>query len=61
MNQLLLDAIFKIEADIEVPLQVNEGKAIFNVPSGKLIDHKTNDVIGELVTHSRLKSNHQGR
>ena len=52
MNQLLLDAIFKIEADIEVPLQVNEGKAIFNVPSGKLIDHKTNDVIGELVSPS---------
>ena len=52
MSQLTLNAAFKIEADIEVPLQVNEGKAIFNVPSGKLIDHKTNDVIGELVSPS---------
>ena len=52
MSQLTLNAAFKIEADIEVPLQVNEGKAIFNVPSGKLIDHKSNDVIGELVSPS---------
>ena len=52
MSQLTLNAAFKIEADIEVPLHVHEGKAIFNVPSGKLIDHKSNDVIGELVSPS---------
>ena len=52
MSQLTLNAVFTIEADIEVPLQVNEGKAIFNVPSGKLIDHKSNAVIGELVSPS---------
>ena len=52
MGQLTLNAIFTIEADIETPLQVHEGKSIFNVPSGKLIDSKNSDVIGELVSPS---------
>ena len=52
MSQLTLNAVFTIEADIEVPLEVHEGKAIFNVPSGKLIDSKSSDVIGELVSPS---------
>ena len=52
MSQLTLNAVFTIEADIEVPLQVHEGKAIFNVPSGKLIDSKNLEVSGELVSPS---------
>ena len=52
MSQLTLNAVFKIEADIETPLQVHEGKSIFNVQSGKLIDSKSNEVIGELVSPS---------
>lgn len=47
-----MNAAFTIEADIEIPLQVHKGKSIFNVPSGKLIDSKTNNVIGELVRPS---------
>ena len=41
MGQLTLNAIFTIEADSETPLQVHEGKSIFNVPSGKLIIPRT--------------------
>ena len=52
MSKLELSLKFKIVADIEAPLQVHEGKAIFNVPSGKLIDYKSNAVIGELVSPS---------
>ena len=52
MSQLTLNAVFTIEADIEVPLQVHEGKAIFNVPSGKLIASKNSEVIGEAVSPS---------
>ena len=52
MSQLTLNAVFTIEADIEVPLQVHEGKAIFNVPSGKLIAFKSREVIGEVVNPS---------
>ena len=49
---MTLNAVFTIKADIKVPLEVHEGKAIFNVPSGKLIDSKSSDVIGELVSPS---------
>ena len=52
MSKLTLNAVFTIEADIEVPLEVHEGKAIFNVPSGKLIDSKNSEVIGEVVSPS---------
>ncbi len=49
MSQLKLNAAFTIKADIEIPLQVHQGKSIFNVPSGELIGSKNNNVLGELV------------
>lgn len=52
MSQPALNAVFSIEADIEAPLHVTDGKSIFNVPSGKLIDFQSNGVIGELISPS---------
>ena len=49
MSQLKLNAAFTIEVDIEIPLQVHQGKSIFNVPSGELIDSKNNNVLGDLL------------
>ena len=52
MTEPKLKPIFKIEADIEVPMQVTDGKTILNVPSGKLINANDGFKIGELVSPS---------
>lgn len=43
---------FVIDAEIETPLQVNDSRAIFNVPSGKLLEAETGKEIAELVSPS---------
>ena len=52
MTEPKLVPTFKIEADIEAPMQVTDGKAILNVPSGKLMDAEGGFTIGELVSPS---------
>ena len=52
MTEPKLVPTFKIEADIEAPMQVTDGKAILNVPSGKLMDADGGFTIGELVSPS---------
>ncbi len=52
MKEPKLQPTFKIEADIEVPMQVTDRKAILNVPSGKLINADDGFTIGELVSPS---------
>ena len=52
MTEPKLEPTFKIEANIEVPMQVTDGKAILNVPSGKLINADDGSTIGELVSPS---------
>jgi len=50
--QLQLKESFVIDAEIETPLQVNDSRAIFSVPSGKLIETDTGKKIAELVSPS---------
>ena len=52
MTEPKLVPTFKIEAIIEAPMQVTDGKAILNVPSGKLMDADGGFTIGELVSPS---------
>ena len=52
MTEPKLVPTFKIEADIEAPMQVTDGKAILNVPSGKLINADDRFTIREIVSPS---------
>ena len=52
MTEPKLEPAFKIEANIEIPIQVTDGKTILNVPSGKLINTDDGFTIGELVSPS---------
>ena len=52
MTKPKLEPSSKIEADIEAPMQVTDGKAILDVPSGKLMNAEGGFTIGELVSPS---------
>tara|TARA_A100001015_G_C14740666_1_gene613537 strand:+ start:256 stop:753 length:498 start_codon:yes stop_codon:yes gene_type:complete len=52
VSVLKLKLAFVIDAEIETPLQVNDSKVIFNVPSGKLLEAETGKEIAELVSPS---------